>query len=363
MQAANHISYTFNWFYVDNKHIAYFNSGANPVRPKRRRPEPPDVRQEDFPLAGLQPEHRDRGRRATWPQHPHVIDQRYLTSWNNRQAPDYNTGYSSLFRSQLLDERIKPDIAGTKKINLQQLISDMEDAGTVDLRGDRVLPWILKVIDTQPVTDPACGTPSQASPRGSRPAPTASTATATGSTSSSQAIRIMDAWWPRLVAGRVRAHARQGALRNVALVRPRRRRAVTSARPSTRAPTGYVQKDLRDLLGDERQRAVLARLLRRRQARRVPRRAARLAERRAPARLSDAELYPDGPCQLGLDQRQASAQECATRSTTAPSARSPSRGSRGSTGPPSSRPSTSSSRAAREPAISVFTFGGGGTVI
>ena len=54
MQAANDISYTFNWFYVDNKHIAYFNSGANPVRPEQRRPEPPDVRPEALPLEELQ---------------------------------------------------------------------------------------------------------------------------------------------------------------------------------------------------------------------------------------------------------------------------------------------------------------------
>ena len=28
------VDYTFNWFYADNKHIAYFNSGNNPVRHK-----------------------------------------------------------------------------------------------------------------------------------------------------------------------------------------------------------------------------------------------------------------------------------------------------------------------------------------
>ena len=32
MNAASHIGYTFNWFYADDKHIAYFNSGQNPVR-------------------------------------------------------------------------------------------------------------------------------------------------------------------------------------------------------------------------------------------------------------------------------------------------------------------------------------------
>ena len=31
-RAAGNIGYTFNWFYVDAKHIAYFNSGNNPVR-------------------------------------------------------------------------------------------------------------------------------------------------------------------------------------------------------------------------------------------------------------------------------------------------------------------------------------------
>ena len=32
MNAADKVGYTFNWFYADDKHIAYFNSGLNPVR-------------------------------------------------------------------------------------------------------------------------------------------------------------------------------------------------------------------------------------------------------------------------------------------------------------------------------------------
>ena len=28
--AANKIGYTFNWFYIDNQHIGYFNSGNEP---------------------------------------------------------------------------------------------------------------------------------------------------------------------------------------------------------------------------------------------------------------------------------------------------------------------------------------------
>ena len=34
-RAASKIGYTFNWFYADAEHIAYFNSGANPVRARR----------------------------------------------------------------------------------------------------------------------------------------------------------------------------------------------------------------------------------------------------------------------------------------------------------------------------------------
>ena len=32
MRSASKIDFTFNWFYIDDKHIAYFNSGSNPMR-------------------------------------------------------------------------------------------------------------------------------------------------------------------------------------------------------------------------------------------------------------------------------------------------------------------------------------------
>ena len=48
--------------------------------------------------------------------HPQVIDQSYLTSWNNKQAPGYNDTataqqYSSVYRSQLLDNNIEHYLA------------------------------------------------------------------------------------------------------------------------------------------------------------------------------------------------------------------------------------------------------------
>ncbi len=36
--SANRIGYTFNWFYASSQHIAYFNSGQNPVRAPHTNP-------------------------------------------------------------------------------------------------------------------------------------------------------------------------------------------------------------------------------------------------------------------------------------------------------------------------------------
>ncbi len=197
-RAACHISYTFNWFYINHNHIAYFNSGQNPARPKGVDPNLPTLARKKYMWKNFDPNSLTEDA-TTCRQHPHVIDQRYLTSWNNRQAPDYNVGFSDIFRSQMLDERIKPDIKGKKKIKLQQLISDMEDAGTVDLRGDRVLPWLLKVIRTKPITQPALLNAVQVLTKWEESGAHRIDRNGDGVYDDSEAIRIMDAWWPRLV--------------------------------------------------------------------------------------------------------------------------------------------------------------------
>jgi acyl-homoserine lactone acylase PvdQ len=245
MRAANHISYTFNWFYADNKHIAYFNSGANPVRPSNVNPNLPTFGRKPFLWQNYNPSTATEDLQPL-AAHPRVTDQTYLTSWNNRQAPDYNTGFSSLFRSQPLDARIKQDIAGSHKINLQQLISDMEDAGTVDLRGDRVLPWILKVINTQPVTNPARKAAIQKLKAWGATGAHRIDRNKDGTYEQSQAIRIMDAWWPRLVAAEFKPTLGQALFNQIPFGHDAPGRIGSAFDTSS---YGYVQKDLRDLLG------------------------------------------------------------------------------------------------------------------
>jgi acyl-homoserine lactone acylase PvdQ len=206
----NDINFTFNWFYADDRDIAYFNSGANPVRAPGTDPEFPTWGTGEWDWQGWDPVldpsapglagGTNFADYTHFDQHPQVVNQDYLTSWNNKQAPGYRAaeaqyGYSSIYRSDSLDERILPEIAGGETMSLQELIDAMEDAGTVDLRGSQVLPWMLDVIEQGP------GAPSDL-------ADEVATLRAwvdsgahrrdrdqSGSYDDSAAVLLMDSWW------------------------------------------------------------------------------------------------------------------------------------------------------------------------
>jgi acyl-homoserine lactone acylase PvdQ len=146
--AAQKIGYTFNWFYVDDRDTAYFNSGDNPRRARGVTGQLPVPARLEW--RGFDP---DRNTAAYTPprEHPQAINgQPYMTSWNNKQARDYAGAdtnlFSSVFRSQMLDQEIEARIAGPKKIDLPGLVEAMGEAATTDLRAEQVLPLALRVI-------------------------------------------------------------------------------------------------------------------------------------------------------------------------------------------------------------------------
>jgi acyl-homoserine lactone acylase PvdQ len=205
--AAYKIGYTFNWLYINGSHIAYFGSGLNPVRAPRTDPMFPSWA--SYTWKGYKPNaaptpasttSRDTPERA----HPQVVDQDFITSWNNKPAHgyDYDDGeYSSVYRSQLLDLNVEHYLSITHdRMTLVDLINAMGNAATQDLRGVEVLPYALKIVGhpsnpvlAQAVSELSAWVASGAH-RINRENPSAS-----GSYDQSAAVRIMDAWWPLLV--------------------------------------------------------------------------------------------------------------------------------------------------------------------
>ncbi|MDQ6916100.1 MAG: penicillin acylase family protein, partial [Actinomycetota bacterium] len=196
--AAARINFTFNWFYVDDRDVAYFNSGANPVRALNLDPLLPT--RGAFEWRNWNPD--------TWTsdvtpdsEHPQVVNQAWLTSWNNRQAPGYAGALPNVFgpvyRSDMLDQRVGAATAGSRTMTLPQLVGAMEDAATVDLRGARILPWVLAVLGRprDPRVVPAIDLLRQWVRAGAHRLD----GDGDGAYDQAAAVELMDAWWPRLL--------------------------------------------------------------------------------------------------------------------------------------------------------------------
>jgi acyl-homoserine lactone acylase PvdQ len=251
-KAAANIGYTFNWFYTDKSSIAYFNSGDNPVRAAGADSNLPTW--SSYEWQGWNP----TTNRATYTpaaQHPQVINQDYLTSWNNKQAPGFSAsdgqwGYNSVYRSQPLDDRIKAVINSGQKFTRGKLVEAMEDAATVDLRGDQVLPYLLRVLKSAPITDPAVADAVAKLTAWQQAGSHRKTPNAASKTyDNADAIRILDAWWPLLVPAEFKD---LGPDLYAALVANLK----IDERPSAQGSSfqsgwwGFVQRDLRKVLGD-----------------------------------------------------------------------------------------------------------------
>ena len=198
-RAASKIGYTFNWFYADDRDIAYYNSGNNPVRAKRVDPSLPT--QSRFPWRRFDPD-ANTAAYTSFAAHPNVVNQPFLTSWNNKQAPGYraadaNFEYTSIYRSEPLDDRIRAKIRGAGKMNLAQLVDAMETAGVVDVRADKVLPFLLTALGRQ--SDPALRDAIAKLQAWRHDGSARKDADRNGVYEHTEAIRILDAWWPKLV--------------------------------------------------------------------------------------------------------------------------------------------------------------------
>ncbi|HEY6759836.1 MAG TPA: penicillin acylase family protein [Baekduia sp.] len=250
-KAAAKIGYTFNWLYADDKDIAYYNSGNNPVRADGTTGQLPMAADETW--QGWNPDTNVAD--YTPPdQHPQVVNQDYITSWNNKQAKGFAGAdtnlFSSVFRSQMLDRQLDQRLAGGQKLDLPGLVDAMEEAGTTDLRGQEDLPLALKIIGNPTDPDLAAAVATlkawvdDGTHRRDRDGD--------GVYDSADAVRIMDAWWPRWLTAEFEPtlgttifdtlpHEQDNAPNN---------HGDHLGSAYQEGWYGYVKKDLKDLLGE-----------------------------------------------------------------------------------------------------------------
>jgi acyl-homoserine lactone acylase PvdQ len=144
MVGASEVDYTFNWFYVDNRDIAYYVSGLDPVRPEFVDPNLPTWGTGGAEWRGFLPASK----------HVHEIDppQGFFDSWNNKPAPlfsasDGEYGYGPVYRVQMLTAQIQHQFALHQgKITRADLVQAMETAASQDLDGLTIGPALLRAV-------------------------------------------------------------------------------------------------------------------------------------------------------------------------------------------------------------------------
>jgi hypothetical protein len=206
LTSASNVGFAFNWFYVNSTEAAYFNSGLNPVRATASNPNLPMKGEAAYEWQGFNAD-TNTATYAAAGAHPNSINQDYYVSWNNKQAKDYgaadgNFSFGSVHRAELLNTPVAAAVAAGQKFDRAGVVKVMESAAITDLRGKEVLDDLLRVLNSQPITDSTlAGVVSTLTAWQQAGAPRKEDSSGTKTYQYADAIRIFDAWWPLLVNG------------------------------------------------------------------------------------------------------------------------------------------------------------------
>ena len=252
-RAASQMNFAFNWSYLDSRHIAYYLTGWYPKRARGTSPDFPILGTGQYDWRGYNPSTHT----ADWlsiDRHPHAVDPPYLVSWNNKQAPgwaaaDDQYDYGPLHRSQLIADRVRASVRGSRKASLAQLVKAMEEPATEDLRAVKLLSLLKRAIGKPRSEQLQRGLSLLTQWRnagGHR-----RDLNRDGDYEYTRAVTIMDAWWPLLVRAEFEPTMGKGLYDKT--------QGMLSVGDHTRgdpnAPDffdgwwGYVSKDLRTLFG------------------------------------------------------------------------------------------------------------------
>jgi len=251
LHAAGFMNFLFNWSYIDSQHIAYEQTGWMPQRAKGTSPDFPILGTGQFDWKGYDPSTHT----ANWlpeKRHPHTTDQKYLVSWNNKQAKgwaaaDDNYAFGPLHRQQMIADRVKAGVKGKRKMGLAQLVQSMELPATEDLRGVKLLPVLFKAIGNP--ADPKLKAALAELRAWHKFGSNRRDLDKDGVYEMNGAVELMDAWWPKLLRAEFGPSLGDGGFKAVAGM-------LGTGETTGKDPNppdfytgwwGYSYKDLRDL--------------------------------------------------------------------------------------------------------------------
>ena len=129
-------SFTFNFFYVDHKDIAFFSSGRLPIRAPGTNPSLPTLGTGRYDWRGF----------LSARQHPQAINPKsgVITNWNNKPAAgfgaaDNDWSFQSVQRVELLS-------GFKRRSRLHDVLSVVNRAATQDARAVKVWPLVNRVL-------------------------------------------------------------------------------------------------------------------------------------------------------------------------------------------------------------------------
>jgi hypothetical protein len=304
-EAVDGINFLFNWSYIDADHIAYQLSGWHPQRARRTSPDFPILGTGQYDWRGFNP---DLHTMDVVPMdgRPHAVDQPYLVSWNNKQAKgwaaaDDKFSYGPVFRSQMIERRVRNGIARGRKMTISQLVQAMEEPASQDLEAWALMPALRRALGKTSDTKlrQAIGLLSSWAAAGAH----RRDMDREGKDENGDAIALMDAWWPRLVRAEFGPALGNSAYDSLTTVlRP----ASVLPGDAPAAPDyddgwwGFVSKDLRDLFTPRRVRGRWSRRYCGGGSKRRCRAALRRSLRDAMT-VSKQDLYGKGECASNRD--------------------------------------------------------------
>jgi acyl-homoserine lactone acylase PvdQ len=224
MSSMSKVEFTFNWFYADAHHVAYFSSGRLPERAPGTNPTLPTFGTGGFEWRGFLPPSA----------HPHAADPAGATliNWNNQPAPGWgaasdNWGEGPIDHVLLLRRGITEHPA-----DATDLAGAMNQAATQDPRGLLVWPVVARVLAGAPGPDPTTQTAADLVTRWAGAGASLLDTTGAGSVDMPGAA-ILDQAWPGIVS----------AVLSPVL-------GPVAAEIPGDGGMSYVDKDLRTILGD-----------------------------------------------------------------------------------------------------------------